>query len=287
MRDLTISPTITIRDYQSLDRYFNDINKINLITANEEVVLAQKIRQGDQAALRQLISSNLRFVVSVAKQYQNQGLSIGDLINEGNIGLITAAKRFNENKGFKFISYAVWWIRQSIIFAIAEQTRVVHLPYSQITLMSKFNKAFARLEQQYGRKPSVAELATELETTVEKINDMIACSGKELSIDHPINADAETTLLDTLKTDESGTDRTVLNETTKAFIMQSLNTLCERESLIVRLYFGLNIMSPVPLEDIAKQIKLSTEQTRRIKDKALLRLKHSSFAPVLASCLNN
>jgi RNA polymerase primary sigma factor len=286
MRQLIISQSITQRDYYSLDRYFNEINKIDLITANEEVLLAEKIRQGDQYAFQRLVSTNLRFVVSVAKQYQNKGISLGDLINEGNMGLITAAKRFDHSKGFKFISYAVWWIRQSIIFAIAEQSRIVHLPYNLVTLLGKFNSAFSKLEQEYKRKPSLDEVSEYLDVDRQKIENLLACSKEDVSIDSPINNHEESTLLDILSNADAFPDHEVIKDSVKEVIQQSLNTLGPRDREVVQLYFGLNINDPLPLEEIAKKFNLSIEHTRRLKDNALQRLSKSPHSPLLKSCLS-
>jgi len=215
MRQLIISRSITPHEYKSLDKYFNEIDKIDLLTAEEEVTMARRIREGDKLALESLTKANLRFVISVAKQYQHQGLTLGDLINEGNMGLITAAKRYDETKGFKFISYAVWWIRRYIITAIAEYARLVRLPYNQITLLSKLHLAFSRLEQDYGRKPSIEELAAHLEITIEKVSELLNKSGATLSIDEPFDLNEKYTLQDFLQNDESAADRSIIQESSQ------------------------------------------------------------------------
>jgi RNA polymerase primary sigma factor len=285
MRQLKITQSITNRESQSLDKYLHEIGKVDLITAEEEVILAQKIREGDQAALERLTKTNLRFVVSVAKQYQNQGLTLGDLINEGNLGLIKAAKRFDETKGFKFISYAVWWIRQSILQAIAEQSRIVRLPLNQVGSLSKISKAFSKLEQEYEREPSPEELADILETTVEKISDTLSNSGRHVSMDAPFVQGEENTLLDVLDNHEPNTDFHLINESLAEEIKRSLSTLTEREREIVVLFFGLGSNSPFSLEEIGEKFNLTRERVRQIKDKALQRLRHTSRSKILKSYL--
>ncbi|WP_426667432.1 sigma-70 family RNA polymerase sigma factor [Mucilaginibacter sp. McL0603] len=286
MKELIISQSITLRNYQSLDRYFNEINKIPLITSDEEIELARKIREGDKASFERLVSSNLRFVVSVAKQYQNQGLSIGDLINEGNIGLMNAAKKFDESRGFKFISFAVWWIRQSIIFAIEEQTRIVHLPYNQVTLLGKYNKVYAKLEQQYGRQPTEHELAADLGLTVDKLRDLVRHTGKHISLDRPVAENSEMTMLDTIKSDNLFSENAITSVNVRNYILRCLNVLKDKERQIVTQYFGLTSLEPMPLEEIAKRINRSVEQTRRLKDKALECLRNSDAGPSLKACFN-
>jgi RNA polymerase primary sigma factor len=285
MRQLKITQSITNRESQSLDKYLHEIGKVDLITAEEEVILAQKIREGDQAALERLTKTNLRFVVSVAKQYQNQGLTLGDLINEGNLGLIKAAKRFDETKGFKFISYAVWWIRQSILQAIAEQSRIVRLPLNQVGSLSKISKAFSKLEQEYEREPSPEELADILETTVDKISDTLSNSGRHVSMDAPFVQGEENTLLDVLENQEPNTDSILINESLSEEIKRSLSTLTEREREIVILFFGLGHNSPLSLEEIGEKFNLTRERVRQIKDKALQRLRHTSRSKILKSYL--
>jgi len=285
MRQLKITQSITNRESQSLDKYLHEIGKVDLITAEEEVILAQKIREGDQAALERLTKTNLRFVVSVAKQYQNQGLTLGDLINEGNLGLIKAAKRFDETKGFKFISYAVWWIRQSILQAIAEQSRIVRLPLNQVGSLSKISKAFSKLEQEFEREPSPEELADILETTVDKISDTLSNSGRHVSMDAPFVQGEENTLLDVLENREPNTDSNLINESLSEEIRRSLSTLTEREREIVVLFFGLGASSPLSLEEIGEKFNLTRERVRQIKDKALQRLRHTSRSKILKSYL--
>lgn len=285
MRQLKITQSITNRESQSLDKYLHEIGKVDLITAEEEVILAQKIREGDQAALERLTKTNLRFVVSVAKQYQNQGLTLGDLINEGNLGLIKAAKRFDETKGFKFISYAVWWIRQSILQAIAEQSRIVRLPLNQVGSLSKISKAFSRLEQEFEREPSPEELAETLETTVEKISDTLSNSGRHVSMDAPFVQGEENTLLDVLENDDPNTDSNLINESLSEEIKRSLSTLTEREREIIVLFFGLSTNHPLSLEEIGEKFNLTRERVRQIKDKALQRLRHTSRSKILKSYL--
>jgi RNA polymerase primary sigma factor len=285
MRQLKITQSITNRESQSLDKYLHEIGKVDLITAEEEVILAQKIREGDQAALERLTKTNLRFVVSVAKQYQNQGLTLGDLINEGNLGLIKAAKRFDETKGFKFISYAVWWIRQSILQAIAEQSRIVRLPLNQVGSLSKISKAFSRLEQEFEREPSPEELAETLETTVEKISDTLSNSGRHVSMDAPFVQGEENTLLDVLENDNPDTDSSLIDESLSEEIRRSLSTLTEREREIIVLFFGLSTNHPLSLEEIGEKFNLTRERVRQIKDKALQRLRHTSRSKILKSYL--
>ena len=285
MRQLKITQSITNRESQSLDKYLHEIGKVDLITAEEEVILAQKIREGDQAALERLTKTNLRFVVSVAKQYQNQGLTLGDLINEGNLGLIKAAKRFDETKGFKFISYAVWWIRQSILQAIAEQSRIVRLPLNQVGSLSKISKAFSRLEQEFEREPSPEELAENLETTVEKISDTLSNSGRHVSMDAPFVQGEENTLLDVLENNDPHTDSNLINESLSEEIKRSLSTLTEREREIIVLFFGLSTNHPLSLEEIGEKFNLTRERVRQIKDKALQRLRHTSRSKILKSYL--
>lgn len=285
MRQLKITQSITNRESQSLDKYLHEIGKVDLITAEEEVILAQKIREGDQAALERLTKTNLRFVVSVAKQYQNQGLTLGDLINEGNLGLIKAAKRFDETKGFKFISYAVWWIRQSILQAIAEQSRIVRLPLNQVGSLSKISKAFSKLEQEYEREPSPEELADTLETTVDKISDTLSNSGRHVSMDAPFIQGEENTLLDVLENKDPNTDSILINESLSEEIKRSLSTLTEREREIIVLFFGLSTNHPLSLEEIGEKFNLTRERVRQIKDKALQRLRHTSRSKILKSYL--
>ncbi|GHE33390.1 sigma-70 family RNA polymerase sigma factor [Sphingobacterium griseoflavum] len=285
MRQLKITQSITNRESQSLDKYLHEIGKVDLITAEEEVILAQRIREGDQVALEKLTKTNLRFVVSVAKQYQNQGLTLGDLINEGNLGLIKAAKRFDETKGFKFISYAVWWIRQSILQAIAEQSRIVRLPLNQVGSLSKISKAFSKLEQEYEREPSPEELADILETTVDKVSDTLSNSGRHVSMDAPFVQGEENTLLDVLENADPDTDSILIDESLSEEIKRSLATLTEREREIIVLFFGLGTNHQLSLEEIGEKFNLTRERVRQIKDKALQRLRHTSRSKILKSYL--
>jgi RNA polymerase primary sigma factor len=285
MRQLKITQSITNRESQSLDKYLSEIAKVDLITAQEEVILAQKIREGDQAALERLTKTNLRFVVSVAKQYQNQGLTLGDLINEGNLGLIKAAKRFDETKGFKFISYAVWWIRQSILSAVAEQSRIVRLPLNQVGSLSKIRKSQSKLEQSLEREPTPEEMAEDLETTAEKISDSLSNSGRHVSVDAPFITGEENTLLDVLQSGDAGTDSELINDSLSQEIRRSLGILAEREKEVLVLFFGLNNIASHSLEEIGEKFNLTRERVRQIKDKALLRLRQNSKAKLLQSYL--
>ncbi|MDB5152773.1 MAG: sigA 3 [Mucilaginibacter sp.] len=285
MRQLKITQSITNRESQSLDKYLSEIAKVDLITAQEEVILAQKIREGDQAALERLTKTNLRFVVSVAKQYQNQGLTLGDLINEGNLGLIKAAKRFDETKGFKFISYAVWWIRQSILSAVADQSRIVRLPLNQVGSLSKIRKSSSKLEQQFERPPTPEELADDLETSVEKITDSLANAGRHLSFDAPFVVGEENTLLDVMQSTDAGTDSVLITDSLSQEIRRSLGILADRERQVIVLFFGLDSGAPHSLEEIGEKFSLTRERVRQIKDKALMRLRLNSKARLLQSYL--
>jgi RNA polymerase primary sigma factor len=285
MRQLKITQSITNRESQSLDKYLSEIAKVDLITAQEEVILAQKIREGDQAALERLTKTNLRFVVSVAKQYQNQGLTLGDLINEGNLGLIKAAKRFDETKGFKFISYAVWWIRQSILSAVAEQSRIVRLPLNQVGSLSKIRKSQSKLEQTLEREPTPEEMADDLETTSAKISDALSNSGRHVSVDAPFITGEENTLLDVLQSGDSATDSDLMTDSLSQEIRRSLGILAEREKEVLVLFFGLNNIASHSLEEIGEKFNLTRERVRQIKDKALLRLRQNSKAKLLQSYL--
>jgi RNA polymerase primary sigma factor len=285
MRQLKITQSITNRESQSLDKYLSEIAKVDLITAQEEVILAQKIREGDQAALERLTKTNLRFVVSVAKQYQNQGLTLGDLINEGNLGLIKAARRFDETKGFKFISYAVWWIRQSILSAVAEQSRIVRLPLNQVGSLNKIRKSSSKLEQQFERVPTPEELAEDLETTVDKISDALSNAGRHISVDAPFITGEENTLLDVLQNSDAGTDSELITDSLAQEINRSLGILAERERQVLVLFFGLRSNSAHSLEEIGEKYSLTRERVRQIKDKALLRLRQNSKSRLLQSYL--
>lgn len=286
MRQLKITKSITNRESASLDKYLQEIGREELITADEEVILAKKIRDGDQAALEKLTKSNLRFVVSVAKQYQNQGLSLPDLINEGNLGLIKAAKRFDETRGFKFISYAVWWIRQSILQALAEQSRIVRLPLNQVGSLNKINKAFSKLEQEFEREPSAEELAEILELPQDKVADTMRVSGRHVSMDAPFVNGEENSLLDVLVNHDSPrADNMLMNESLQREIERSLSTLTERERDVVKLFFGIGINHGLTLEEIGAKFDLTRERVRQIKEKAIRRLRHNSRSKLLKTYL--
>ena len=282
MRQLKITKQVTNRETASLDKYLQEIGKVDLISAEEEVALAQRIRQGDQLALEKLTKSNLRFVVSVSKQYQNQGLSLPDLINEGNLGLIKAAQRFDETRGFKFISYAVWWIRQSILQALAEQSRIVRLPLNKIGAINKINKAFSRLEQQYEREPNPDEIADLLEISETEVKESMRHSGRHVSMDAPLVQGEETNMYDVLRSDDSPTpDTGLIYDSLRKEIDRAICTLTLRESDVVRLYFGLNGEHPLTLEEIGERFELTRERVRQIKEKAIRRLKHTSRSKIL------
>jgi len=285
MRQLKITKSITNRESASLDKYLQEIGKEDLITVEEEVELAQRIKKGDQRALEKLTRANLRFVVSVAKQYQNQGLSLPDLINEGNLGLIKAAEKFDETRGFKFISYAVWWIRQSILQALAEQSRIVRLPLNQVGSLNKINKAFSKFEQEHERKPSPEELADTLELPADKVADTLRVSGRHISVDAPFVDGEDNSLLDVLINDDSPiADRSLLNESLTREIDRALATLTERESDIIKLFFGIGIQE-MTLEEIGEKFGLTRERVRQIKEKAIRRLRHSSRSKLLKTYL--
>ena len=285
MRQLKITKSITNRESASLDKYLQEIGKEDLITVEEEVELAQRIRKGDQKALEKLTRANLRFVVSVAKQYQNQGLSLPDLINEGNLGLIKAAEKFDETRGFKFISYAVWWIRQSILQALAEQSRIVRLPLNQVGSLNKINKAFSRFEQENERRPSPEELADSLDLPAEKVADTLRVSGRHISVDAPFVEGEDNSLLDVLVNDDSPiADRTLINESLSTEVERALSTLTERERDIIKLFFGINTQE-MTLEEIGEKFGLTRERGRQIKEKAIRRLRHSSRSKLLKTYL--
>ena len=274
MRQLKITKSITNRESASLDKYLQEIGKEELITVEEEVELAQRIKKGDQEALEKLTKANLRFVVSVAKQYQNQGLSLPDLINEGNLGLIKAAEKFDETRGFKFISYAVWWIRQSILQALAEQSRIVRLPLNQVGSLNKINKAFARFEQEHERTPSPEELANELELPKEKVTDTLRVAGRHVSVDAPFADGEDNSLLDVLvNPDSPNADRGLINESLSTEVDRALETLTERERDIIKYFFGIGCS------------EMTRERVRQIKEKAIRRLRHSSRSKLLKSYL--
>ncbi len=286
MRQLKITKQVTNRETASLDKYLQEIGKVDLITADEEVELAQRIKAGDQRALEKLTKANLRFVVSVAKQYQNQGLTLPDLINEGNLGLIKAAQRFDETRGFKFISYAVWWIRQSILQALAEQSRIVRLPLNKIGSINKINKTFAFLEQSHERPPSAEEIAKELDMTINDVKESMKNSGRHVSIDAPLVEGEDSNLYDVLRSGESpNPDKDLLHESLRTEIERALETLTPREADVIRLYFGLGDQHPMTLEEIGETFDLTRERVRQIKEKAIRRLKHTSRSKILKTYL--
>ena len=286
MRQLKISKQITNRESQSLDKYLQEIGKVDLLTPDEEVILAQKIREGDQLSLERLTKANLRFVVSVAKQYQNQGLSLGDLINEGNLGLIKAAQRFDETRGFKFISYAVWWIRQSILQARAEQSRIVRLPLNRVGSLNKISKTFSELEQKFEREPSPEELAEVLEISTGEVVDTLKISGRHVSMDAPFVQGEENSLLDVLENDsEDKPDSGLINDSLRREVQRALSTLTQREADVVTLYFGLNGEHAMTLEEIGEKFNLTRERVRQIKEKAIRRLRHTSRSKALKTYL--
>ncbi len=286
MRQLKITKQVTKRDNVSLDVYLHEIGKLDLLSVEEEVELARRIREGDREALDRLVKANLRFVVSVAKQYQNQGLSLPDLINEGNLGLMRAAMRFDETRGFKFISYAVWWIRQSILQALAEHSRIVRLPLNKVGLQNKVLKAFLKLEQDFEREPTVEEVAQYLNMTTDEIKAFIKTSNKHVSMDAPINSEEESTLLDVLADEnEEIPDNFLINDSLRMEINRILSTLSFREAEIIRMSFGLNGYYPHSLDEIAEKFNLTRERVRQIKEKAFRRLKHTSKSRLLKSYL--
>ncbi len=285
MRQLKITKSITNRESASLDKYLQEIGREPLITVDEEVELAQRIKKGDQRALEKLTRANLRFVVSVAKQYQNQGLSLPDLINEGNLGLIKAAEKFDETRGFKFISYAVWWIRQSILQALAEQSRIVRLPLNQVGSLNKINKALSKFEQENQRKPSAEELAEQLELPADKVADTMRVSGRHISVDAPFVEGEDNSLLDVLVNNDSpNADNMLINESLAKEISRSLATLTDRESDIVKMFFGIGCQE-MTLEEIGEHFGLTRERVRQIKEKAIRRLRHTSKSKLLKSYL--
>lgn len=286
MRQLKISKQITNRESQSLDKYLQEIGKVDLITAEVEVELAKRIREGDQVALEKLTKANLRFVVSVAKQYQNNGLTLGDLINEGNLGLIKAAKRFDEKRGFKFISYAVWWIRQSIMQALAEQSRIVRLPLNRVGSLSKISKTFSELEQKFQREPSTEEIAEVIGVTIEEVQSNLRVSGRHVSMDAPFAQGEENSLLDVLSdANETKPDSALMADSLTLEVQRALSTLTNREAEVLALYFGLNNNTSMTLEEIGEKFSLTRERVRQIKEKATRRLRHTSRSRTLKSFL--
>ena len=286
MRQLKITKQVTNRETASLDKYLQEIGRVELITAEEEVELAQKIKAGDERALDKLTKANLRFVVSVSKQYQNQGLTLPDLINEGNLGLIKAAKRFDETRGFKFISYAVWWIRQSILQALAEQSRIVRLPLNKIGSINKINKAYAVLEQKFERPPTPEEISELVELSITEVKQSLKNTGRHISMDAPLIEGEDSNLYDVLNSGESpNPDRKLLHESLRIEINRALETLTPREADVVKLYFGLGEHQPMTLEEIGETFDLTRERVRQIKEKAIRRLKHTSRSKILMTYL--
>jgi RNA polymerase primary sigma factor len=283
MRQLKITKSITNRESQSLEKYLQEIGKVDLLTPEEEVDLAKRIKQGDQVALEKLTKANLRFVVSVAKQYQNQGLSLSDLINEGNLGLIKAAQRFDETRGFKFISYAVWWIRQSILQALAEQSRIVRLPLNKVGSLNKINRAFSELEQEFEREPSAEELATLLEIPTEEVETTLGVAARHVSVDAPFVDGEDNSLLDVLENDSTPNTDSNLEyvESLRKEIQRSLSTLTDRQCDVIMLYFGIGVEHPMSLEDIGERFGLTRERVRQIKDKAINKLRSTSRSKLL------
>jgi RNA polymerase primary sigma factor len=286
MRQLKITKQVTNRDTPSLDKYLQEIGRVELISPEEEVILARKIRSGDSEALKKLVKANLRFVVSVAKQYQNQGISLPDLINEGNLGLMKAAQRFDETRGFKFISYAVWWIRQAILQALAEQSRIVRLPVNKIGSINRINRTFARLEQLYEREPSPQEIADMLEMFPEDVKEALKTNGRTVSMDAPISAEEDNNMYDLIQsTDTPSPDRNLINESLAYEIERALNTLSPREAKVLKLYFGLGMKHPFTLEEIGEELTLTRERVRQIKEKAIKKIQFTTRCRILKTYL--
>lgn len=286
MRQLKITKQVTNRETASLDKYLQEIGKVELITAEEEVELAKKIKKGDQNSLERLTKANLRFVVSVAKQYQNQGLSLPDLINEGNLGLIKAAQRFDETRGFKFISYAVWWIRQSILQALAEQSRIVRLPLNKIGSINKINKAYSILEQKFERPPTMKEISIEAEVSISEVRESLKNSGRHVSMDAPLIDGEDSNMYNVIGSENSPSpDESLMIDSLRNEIERSLATLTDREAEVVRAYFGLNEEHPMTLEEIGEAFDLTRERVRQIKEKAIRRLKHTTRSKILKTYL--
>jgi RNA polymerase primary sigma factor len=286
MRQLKISKQVTNRDTPSLDKYLQEIGKVDLIGPEEEVALARRIKEGDSEALAKLVRANLRFVVSVAKQYQNQGMSLPDLINEGNMGLMKAARRFDETRGFKFISYAVWWIRQSILQSLAEQTRIVRLPVNKIGSINRVNKAFARLEQEFEREPSSQEIAELLEMIPEDVKESLKTNHRTISMDAPISNEDENNMYDVMQnTDAASPDKNLIKESLAWEIERALNTLSKREAKVLKLYFGLGMKHPYTLEEIGEELNLTRERVRQIKERAIRRIQYTTRCKILKTYL--
>lgn len=286
MRQLKITKQVTNRDTPSLDKYLQEIGKVELITPEDEVILARRIKSGDREALAKLVKANLRFVVSVAKQYQNQGMSLPDLINEGNLGLMKAAQRFDETRGFKFISYAVWWIRQAILQALAEQARIVRLPVNKIGSINRINRAFSRLEQEYEREPSSQEIADMLEMAPDEVKDALKTNGRTVSMDAPISSEEDNTMYDVLQSNDTPSpDKNLINESLAYEIERALSTLSPREAKVLKLYFGINMKHPFTLEEIGEELGLTRERVRQIKEKAIKRIQYTTRCRILKSYL--
>lgn len=286
MRQLKITKQVTNRDTPSLDKYLQEIGRVDLISPEDEVVLARRIRIGDNEALRKLVKANLRFVVSVAKQYQNQGISLPDLINEGNLGLMKAAQRFDETRGFKFISYAVWWIRQAILQALAEQARIVRLPVNKIGSINRINRAFSRLEQEFEREPSSQEIADLLEMIPEDVKESLKTNGRTVSMDAPLSSEEDNTMYDVLQSNDTPSpDKNLINESLAYEIERALSTLSQREAKVLKLYFGLGMKHPYTLEEIGEELSLTRERVRQIKEKALKRIQFTTRCKILKSYL--
>jgi RNA polymerase primary sigma factor len=286
MRQLKITKQVTNRDTPSLDKYLQEIGKVELISPEDEVILARRIKTGDREALAKLVKANLRFVVSVAKQYQNQGMSLPDLINEGNLGLMKAAQRFDETRGFKFISYAVWWIRQAILQALAEQARIVRLPVNKIGSINRINRAFSRLEQEYEREPSSQEIGDMLEMAPDEVKDALKTNGRTVSMDAPISSEEDNTMYDVLQSNDTPSpDRNLINESLAYEIERALSTLSPREAKVLKLYFGINMKHPFTLEEIGEELGLTRERVRQIKEKAIKRIQYTTRCRILKSYL--
>jgi RNA polymerase primary sigma factor len=286
MRQLKITKQVTNRDTPSLDKYLQEIGRVDLITPEEEVTLARKIKSGDSDSLGKLVKANLRFVVSVAKQYQNQGMGLPDLINEGNLGLMKAAQRFDETRGFKFISYAVWWIRQAILQSLAEQARIVRLPVNKIGSINRINRAFARLEQEFEREPSSQEVADMLDMIPDDVKDSLKTNGRTLSMDAPISSEEENTMYDVLQNpDTPSPDKNLINESLAWEIERALSSLSPREAKVLKLYFGLGMKHPFTLEEIGEELSLTRERVRQIKEKAIKRIQFTTRCKILKSYL--
>jgi RNA polymerase primary sigma factor len=286
MRQLKITKQVTNRDTPSLDKYLQEIGKVELITPEDEVALARRIKSDDRDALAKLVKANLRFVVSVAKQYQNQGMSLPDLINEGNLGLMKAAQRFDETRGFKFISYAVWWIRQAILQALAEQARIVRLPVNKIGSINRINRAFARLEQEFEREPSSQEIADMLEMAPDEVKDALKTNGRTVSMDAPISSEEDNTMYDVMQSaDTPSPDRNLINESLAYEIERALSTLSPREARVLKLYFGISMKHPFTLEEIGEELGLTRERVRQIKEKAIKRIQYTTRCRILKSYL--